>query len=191
MTNTTRRLNPTRSCDAGKPIRPIRRALLLALGLATIAAAETLSAGAVRAATLRAGVAKVDITDREAGPVNDPLYVKALVLKSDATTAVLITVDAVAIGEIGRIPNDYLPKLRARLEKELGIPTANVLVNASHCHGIVCPDVGERTFQAVKAAARELVPVKIGAGAGHEDRIMENRRLKLKSGKEADVSHDY
>lgn len=168
-----------------------RRAVSLALILATVAVAESLSAGVAHAATLRAGVAKVDITDREAGPVNDPLYAKALVLKSDATTAVLITVDAVAIGEIGRISNDYLPKLRARLEKELGIPSANVLVNASHCHGIVCADVGERTFQAVKAAARELVPVKIGAGAGHEDRIMENRRLKLKSGKEADVRHAY
>lgn len=188
MMNSTRRLRPTRSSEIYKSIR---RALLLALSLAAVAVAGTLSAGAVRAATLRAGVAKVDITDREAGPVNDPLYVKALVLKSDATTAVLITVDAVAIGEIGRIPNDYLPKLRARLEKELGIPPANVLVNASHCHGIVCADVGERTFQAVKAAASELVPVKIGAGAGHEDRIMENRRLKLKSGKEADVRHAY
>jgi len=33
--------------------------------------------------------------------------------------------------------------------------------------------------------------VQIGAGTGHEDRIMENRRLKLKSGKEADVRHAY
>ena len=41
-------------------------------------------AGNARAAQLRAGVAKADITDRDAGPVNDPLYVKALVLKDDA-----------------------------------------------------------------------------------------------------------
>lgn len=145
----------------------------------------------IQAAQLRAGAAKVDITDREAGPVNDPLFVKALALKSDTTTAVLITVDAVAIAEIGRIKNDYLANVRARLEKELGIPPANVLVNASHCHGIVCADVEERTFQAVKAAIEELTPVKIGVGAGHEDRIMENRRLKLKSGREADVRHAY
>ena len=109
---------------------------------------------AAEAATLRAGAAKVDITNREAGPVNDPLYVKALVLKSGETTAVLITVDAVAIGEIGHIKNDYLPNVRGRLEKELGIPPTNVLVNASHCHGVVCADVEERTVQAVKAAAK-------------------------------------
>jgi hypothetical protein len=136
-------------------------------------------------------VAKVEITDREAGPVNDPLYVRALVVKSDATTAVLIAVDAVAIGEIGHIKNDYLPKVRGRLEKELGIRPANVLVNASHCHGVVCPDVDERTFQAVKAATENMVPVRIGAGVGQEDRIMENRRLKLRNGREVDVRHAY
>ncbi|HEV3344557.1 MAG TPA: hypothetical protein VG125_29545 [Pirellulales bacterium] len=143
------------------------------------------------AAPLRAGVAKVDITDREVGPVNDPLFVKALVLKSDTTTAVLITLDAVAVGEIGRIKNDYLPNLRSRLEKELGIAPTNVLVNASHCHGIVCADVEQRSFLAVKAALQDLVEVKIGAGVGQEDRIMENRRLRLKSGREADVRHAY
>ena len=71
-------------------------------------------------ARLQAGVAKVVITNTEAGPVNDPLYVKALVLTDDATTIALVTVDAVAIGEIGHIGNDYLPAVRGRIEKELG-----------------------------------------------------------------------
>lgn len=170
---------------------PFCRRIKTGLSFAAIAILSSFAAPAAEAATLRAGAAKVDITNREAGPVHDPLYVKALVLKSGETTAVLITVDAVAIGEIGHIKNDYLPNVRGRLEKELGIPPTNVLANASHCHGVVCADVEERTVQAVKAAAKELVPVKIGAGAGHEDRIMENRRLKLKSGKEADVRHAY
>ena len=170
---------------------PFRRRIYTAFSLVGIAILTSFFASAAHAATLRAGAAKVDITNREAGPVHDPLYVKALVLKSGTTTAVLITVDAVAIGEIGHIKNDYLPNVRGRLEKELGIPPTNVLANASHCHGVVCADVEERTVQAVKIAAKELVPVKIGAGAGHEDRIMENRRLKLKSGKEADVRHAY
>jgi hypothetical protein len=170
---------------------PLRRRFCFGLSLTAFSSLALFSASAAQAATLRAGAAKVDITNREAGPVHDPLYVKALVLKSGGTTAVLITVDAVAIGEIGHIKNDYLPNVRGRLEKELGIPPTNVLANASHCHGVVCADVEERTVQAVKAAAKELVPVKIGAGAGHEDRIMENRRLKLKSGREADVRHAY
>ncbi|MCX7407607.1 MAG: hypothetical protein NTZ32_05930 [Planctomycetales bacterium] len=150
------------------------------------------SVDTVRAAgPLLAGAAKVDITNVEAGPVNDPLYVKALVVRSDAVTAVIVTVDAVAIGEIGHIKNDYLPKVRSRLEQELGIKPSQVMINASHCHGVVCADVEERTVRAVTLAAQNLVPVTIGAGSGHENRVMENRRLKLKSGREADVRHAY
>ncbi len=146
---------------------------------------------AAYAAELRAGAAKVDITSPTVPLVNDPLYVKALVLDDGANRMVIITVDAVAIGGIGPIKNDYLSQVRAQLEKELNIRPANVLINASHTHGVVCEDVGKRTIQAVKAAARNLVPVKVGAGVGRENRIMENRRLKLKSGKEADVRHAY
>lgn len=66
---------------------------------------------AASADQLRAGVGRVDITNVQAGPVNDPLYVKALVLKTDTTTAAIVTVDAVALGEIGSIGSDYLAKV--------------------------------------------------------------------------------
>jgi len=145
----------------------------------------------ILATTLSAGVARVEITDRSAGPVNDPLYAKALVLKSGATTIAIVTVDAVAIGEIGRIKNSFMATVRTKLQEELGILPKNVLVNASHCHGVVAEDVDERTIQAVKLAAQNLMPVRIGVGVGRENRIMENRRLKLKSGREADVRHAY
>ncbi|HUG70921.1 MAG TPA: hypothetical protein VMM76_24445 [Pirellulaceae bacterium] len=145
----------------------------------------------VNASQLWAGAAKVDITHRDAGPVNDPLFAKALVIKDDATTVALVTVDAVAIGEIGYIGNDYLGKVRGRIEQELQIKPTHVFINASHCHGVVCADVDQRTFEVVKLAAERLVPVKVGAGTGRDDRIMENRRLKLKSGKEVDVRHAY
>lgn len=36
-----------------------------------------------------------------------------------------------------------------------------------------------------------MVPVHVGAGTGYEDRIMENRRLKLKNGREVDIRHRY
>jgi len=113
----------------------------------------------VNAAQLRAGVAKVDITDTTAGPVNGRLYVRALLLNADETTVVIITVDAVAIGEIGHISNNYLGKVRSEIENELQIKPGNVLINASHCHGVVCSDVDQRTFQAVKEASLSMVPV--------------------------------
>lgn len=137
-----------------------------------------------------AGVAKVDITERNA-EFNDPLYAKALVLKKDSTVAVLVTIDAVAIGGIGHIQNDFLGNVRAELQKSLNIPPECVLINASHCHGTVCADVEKLTIQAVQEASKNLVPVKAGTGVGQEVRIMENRRLRLKDGSEADVRHAY
>src|SRR5712691_11320318 len=132
-------------------------------------------ADAAKGGQLLAGVAKVDITNTKAGPVNDPLYVKALVLKNGSTTTVLVTLDAVAIAEIGYIKNDYLGNVRSRLQKELQIDPAHVLVNASHCHGVVGSDVDQKTFQAVKEAAQKMAPVTVGVGIGNENRVMENR----------------
>jgi hypothetical protein len=143
------------------------------------------------AAELLAGAAKVDITDYDAGPVNDPLFVKALVIQSGEKSLAIITVDAVAIGEIGRIGNDYLDKVRDRIQQELKIAPQNVFANASHCHGVVSRDVDEKTVAAVRQATKNLVPVQIGTGIGHEDRVMENRRLKLKDGRTIDVRHAY
>ena len=153
---------------------------------------------------LWAGAAKVDITNTAADATddplyagiatttaNDPLYAKALILRSDHTTVIIVTVDAVAIGEIGTIGNDYLTNVRTQLQKELAIDPEHVLINASHCHGVVCQDVAARTVQAVEAAWQHMVPVTVGVGTGHEDRIMENRRLKLKNGREADVRRAY
>lgn len=164
---------------------------LLTFLIAGVFLAAVLPADPANADQLMAGAAKVDITNEKAGPAHGRLHVRALVIKNDTTTAAIVSVDAVAIGEIGHISNEYLPKVRARLEKELGIRPSNVLVNASHCHGIVRADVDARTVRAVKQAARNMVPVKVGAGVGREDRIMENRRLLLKSGKEIDVRHAY
>ncbi|MCZ2077275.1 MAG: hypothetical protein HUU41_12470 [Bryobacteraceae bacterium] len=161
------------------------------LSMMLLALIPALPLQAAAAAQLWAGVAKVDITNEEARPVHDRLYAKALVLRSGTTTAAIITIDAVAIAEIGTIRNDYLAKVRARIQKELHIEPSNVLVNASHCHGSVRSDVDQLSFEAVRQAARNMVPVNVGAGTGYEDRIMENRRMKLKDGREADVRRAY
>ncbi len=127
------------------------------------------------------------------GPVNDPLYVKALVLKDDATTAVLITVDAVAIGEIGRIGNDFLAKVRGAVgDRNPGFRRRTCVINASHCHGIVRGDTDAADGAGGEGGLRRTwCRCKVGAGAGHEDRISENRRLKLKDGSEVDMRRAY
>src|SRR4051794_16718680 len=65
------------------------------------------------------------------GPVNNPCYAKALVLSQGEMTAVLVTVDAVAIGGIGAIRDTFMDSLRQELAKDPGIPPAHVIVNAS------------------------------------------------------------
>lgn len=64
--------------------------------------------------SLYAGVAKSDIsthsTERQ---VNDPLFAKALVLDDGNTRVVIIAMDAVAIGGICDINDNFLYDLRS------------------------------------------------------------------------------
>ena len=131
---------------------------------------------------LLAGVAKVDITHPDHPAKENPPMVKALVLSQGGTDAVIIAIDAVAVAEIGSIHDPFLAEVRAALQKDPGITPDSFVVNASHCHALVAPDIAARTIRAVTEAWKNRVPVKAGAGTGREETIMENRRLKLKSG---------
>lgn len=142
-------------------------------------------------AELRAGAAKIDITSETAGPVNGKLHARAIVISDGTTTAAVVALDVVAIGEIGHITNDFLPKVRGEIQNSLDIPPANVLINASHCHGVPATDTDERTIKVIQQAHANMVPVKVGVGSGFENRIQENRRLIMKDGREIDVRHAY
>jgi hypothetical protein len=163
--------------------------VVLVVWAAGAGAAET------AASVLRAGVAKSDITtDAEGVRINDPLYAKALVMDDGTTKLAIIAMDVTAIGGIGEVGDDFVPQLRARIEGALGIPGKHVLVNASHNHPpgrLLCePDEQlERTFDAVRRAAESMADVRVGAGAGHEDRISMNRTLRLKNGKAWTIRH--
>src|SRR4051794_32686266 len=156
---------------------------LLALLLTTAVIAPRIAT----AQPLRAGVARIDITDPQAARVNDPCYAKALVLSQGEMTAVLVTVDAVAIGGIGAIRDTFMDSLRQELAKDPGIPPAHVIVNASHCHGSVRGDADRLVVQVVREAWKGLTRVEVGTGAAAEDRISENRRLTLKDGSQVDM----
>ncbi|MGC9319197.1 MAG: hypothetical protein ACP5KN_14285 [Armatimonadota bacterium] len=137
---------------------------------------------------LRAGVAKSDITTEDPDAnVHDPLFAKTLVLDDGETRVAIIAMDAVAIGGIGDISDDFLPRVRGRIEDELGIPGRNVLVNASHTHPpgrLLCDHEEQvaRTFDAVRRAMQSMVEAQVGAGVGHEDRFIVNRTLRLRDG---------
>ena len=73
--------------------------------------------------TLKAGAAKVDITHPDHPAGSNPLYAKALVLRDEDSdeTAVIVTIDAVAIAEIGSIKDPFLTNVRAKLKEEIGV----------------------------------------------------------------------
>jgi hypothetical protein len=151
---------------------------------------------AVSASGIRAGAARVNITSIEgAGMVNDSLYVRVLALDDGTTRFVIASLDVRAIGRTGPISNEFLGTVRSRLQEESGIKPSNVLITATgvdpvSLHGNhVASDVDDLTVMAIRQALGNMVPVRVGVGTGHEDRIMENRRLRMKDGREWTIRH--
>ncbi|MCC6422129.1 MAG: hypothetical protein IT447_01510 [Phycisphaerales bacterium] len=151
---------------------------------------------------VQAGVARIEITSQAPDArVLDPLYARALVLDDGQTQLVLLTMDVTSIG--GRkisdnllpdVSEEFLPTLRGRVERELGIAGKNVLVNASHTHPLgrmLCDDQEQlkRTFEVIRQARQNMVPVKIGVGSGRADRISMNRTLNMKDGRHWTIRH--
>ena len=77
--------------------------------------------------------------------------------------------------------------LAVRVEKDLGIPQANVLLAATHTHSGPEPaycdsdQVAAKAFEAVRLAQARLQPARIGAGAGRCN-VNINRRARTATG---------
>jgi hypothetical protein len=117
----------------------------------------------------KVGAAKVDITPDESElpesmeGILDRLYSRAIVVDNGVTSAALITVDT------GMIFEQTWNNLTQRIEKDLGIPTQNVLLTATHTHSGVMwvqPDFEEKIFRSIKMAKDKLQPARIGYGTG-------------------------
>ncbi len=131
---------------------------------------------------LMAGVAKVDITPKNndgvmaAGHrrmvhgVRDPLRAGVLLLSDGETKAAIVTLDTLGAWD------EMVRQARVRIEKETGVPSANIIVAASHNHS--GPDFAvdkewavsliEKLGKAAKQAAANMRPVSLGYG---EDEI--------------------
>jgi hypothetical protein len=175
---------------------------------------------------LRAGVAKVDITCRQTGAwrdllnekvqrhippdylskdvrIADPMFARALVVDDGREQLVLVTMDVTAIGArtisqniLSDSADDFVARLRVRVQEELGIPGGSVSVNASHSHQVprmLCDDQEqiERTLQAIRLARQNMVAVKVGVGSGKEDRLTINRTMMLKDGTDRTIRSFY
>jgi neutral ceramidase len=131
---------------------------------------------------LRAGVAKVDITPsevvaitvaghrREVTGVRDPLRAGVLILEDGETKAAIVTLDTIGAWE------DMVKLVRENIERETGVPAANIMVAASHNHsgpGYAenmrwAADLIKKITAAAKAAAGSMRAVSVGYA---EDRI--------------------
>lgn len=100
-----------------------------------------LCSATLHAQELSVGVAAVDITPpvgfRAAGgygevistAVHDPLFTKAIVLRQDETSAVIVMNDLLSV------PAELSGPARNDLSRETGIPAENIIIAATHNHG--------------------------------------------------------
>jgi hypothetical protein len=131
---------------------------------------------------LRAGVAKVDITPsdvvgvtvvghrREVTGVRDPLRAGVLILDDGETKAAIVTLDTIGAWEA------MVKLAREHIEKETGVPAANIMVAAAHNHSgpgyvenpLWADELIKKLAGAAKSAAKNMRTVSIGY---EEDRI--------------------
>ena len=135
--------------------------LVTALGVSGAAYAQNTS--------LRVGAAKVDVTPapnelpKNYDGILDHIYSRAIVIDNGRATAALITVDA------GGVPDAIWQAVSKQLESELGIPSKNVLLTATHSHSVPGQPAGpytQRIVESVRLARQRLAPARIGYGTG-------------------------
>ena len=121
------------------------------------------------ASPLRVGAARIDVTPaagdlpRNSQGILDRLYARAIVLESGRAIAALITVDA------GAVPDAVWQAVTQQVQKEFGIPPANLLLTATHTHsaaGQRGPEYATKIVESVRQARQKLTPARIGYGTG-------------------------
>ena len=122
-----------------------------------------------QSSSFKAGAAKVDVTPAASElpktyeGILDRLYSRAIVLDNGAGMAALISVDAGGVGD------QIWRTVTQQVEKELGIPAANVLLTATHTHSAPQqpgPGYAQKIVESVKLAKQKLAPARIGYGTG-------------------------
>lgn len=157
----------------------------------------------VHAAEFRAGAAVADITPtkwpmflvgnfdlRPATQAWDRLHARALVLDDGTTRIVFVVIDSCYV------PRALLDDAKQRLERSTGIPTAQMLMSATHTHSAPAsrdrrglkadPEYVEWVTQgivdAVELSVENLEPAEIGWGTAPVPDQVFNRRWYMKPG---------
>jgi hypothetical protein len=111
----------------------------------------------------KAGAAKVDVTPtqlpKNSEGILDHIYARAIVIDNGVTRTALVSVDTGMLGE------QVWRTVSQRIEKELGIPAQNLIMNPTHTHS-ASGGTAEQIFNVIKAAKEKLQPARIGYGTG-------------------------
>ena len=115
------------------------------------------------ASSFKVGAAKVDITPtqlpKNSEGILDHIYARAIVIDNGATRAALVSADVGMLGE------QVWRTVSQRIEKELGIPAQNLIMNPTHTHS-ASGGSADQIFNIIKAAKEKLQPARIGYGTG-------------------------
>lgn len=121
------------------------------------------------AAALSVGAARVDITPnakslpKEYEGINDPIFVRAIVVDDGATRAAMVTVD------VAGIPSDVYAQVSQQAERELRIPARHILLTATHTHSVpfgLARSLAPQIVTAISQAAGRLQPARMAYGTG-------------------------
>lgn len=161
-----------------------------------------ISGASAEAAPLRAGIAVIDVTpeqfpvivngmftERTATAAHDRLSARALVLDDGSTTVAIVVVDSCMM------PRELLDRAKAMASKATGIPTANMLISATHTHSApaamgclgsdadpVYPGFLEAQIaRAITQATAKRVPARVGWVVTPAPDHTHNRRWILRS----------
>jgi hypothetical protein len=178
---------------------PRRPALLLALALLSCAPP---SRSAAPAGGLRAGAAAAEIEADDsmvigggihpgkAGGQEGKLRAVALVVEKSSVRVAIVACDVLMVAR------DLLDEAASRIERETGIPFANILVNCTHTHhapstvdvhaysrdATFCRRLVEAVVRAAKEANGRLAEAGFSYRLGHEASVGQNSRLLLRDG---------
>jgi neutral ceramidase len=139
------------------------------VGIAAVAALAIAALSPVATAALSVGATRVDITPNQKSlpkgfeGINDPIFVRAIVIEDGRTRAALVTVDA------GAISTDTWSQVSQLAQANLKIPVTHLLLTATHTHSVPfgsAPDLTQRIIEAITQAAAHLEPARMRYGTG-------------------------
>ena len=128
--------------------------------------------------------------DRVAKHIHDELHARCLVLNDGQTRLALVVCDSCMI------PRELTDAAKGLIEQRTGIPSANVLISATHTHTApTCVSLLQseadadyanflvgRIADGVQRAVNQVAPAKIAWGVGQEPNQVFNRRWRMKPG---------